>query len=288
MNTGKKVKYFLLAFTPLIVSIVWMFLISMLADLGIIAYCNINYPAEEVSGAYDSLVYSTQYNGITMLIYSATIILIMVSWYLRATQEGSAQRRNRRPLLNGKIAVSLALLTCSAQIVTDYLVYFVTMINPLWLYEYNAMMESAGLQQENTPLSMLVYSVLLAPVCEELIFRAMTMSYIKRVLPFWAANTFQALCFGFYHMNIMQGVYAFVVGILFGYVYEKGRRLHLAMLLHIMFNFYGTFLSTLVPGYSGSIWFLQGIVFAGAVFVIFVALHLFVRGVGSADSGAEP
>lgn len=60
-------------------------------------------------------------------------------------------------------------------------------------------------------------------------------------MPFWVANFLQALLFGVFHMNMIQGVYAFVVGIVLGFICEKSRSIYPSMLFHILFNIWGTF-----------------------------------------------
>ena len=52
-----------------------------------------------------------------------------------------------------------------------------------------------------------------------------------------------ALIFGLFHFNAMQGLYAFGIGILCAYVYEKYGNLLSAMLLHISANSFSVFLN---------------------------------------------
>ena len=106
-------------------------------------------------------------------------------------------------------------------------------------------MESAGLD-EKIGITMFFYSVLLAPVSEELIFRGVTLRQAKKTLPFWAANIFQAVLFGAFHMNMIQGIYAFCLGLLLGYICEKSGSIYNSIFLHFLFNLFGTVLSGLL------------------------------------------
>jgi len=74
-----------------------------------------------------------------------------------------------------------------------------------------------------------------APVVEELIFRGVIMGRMKW-LPVWAAVLIQALLFGIAHLNLFQGLYAFLAGILLALVYVKYRSLLLAIIGHMAFN----------------------------------------------------
>ena len=87
---------------------------------------------------------------------------------------------------------------------------------------------------------MMIYSVCLAPIGEELIFRGVTMRIARRSFPFWAANLIQAVLFGIFHMNMIQGIYAAVLGLFLGYVCEKGGSIYLAIVFHFLFNLWGT------------------------------------------------
>ena len=74
-----------------------------------------------------------------------------------------------------------------------------------------------------------------APVVEELIFRGVIMGRMTW-LPVWAAVLIQAALFGIAHMNLFQGLYAFIAGIMLALLYVKYRSLTLAIIGHMAFN----------------------------------------------------
>ena len=55
----------------------------------------------------------------------------------------------------------------------------------------------------------------------------------------------------FYHGNIYQFCYAFVLGCVFGYVYVKSGKMIYTIVLHMMINFMGSIASVLVVKASG-------------------------------------
>ena len=83
---------------------------------------------------------------------------------------------------------------------------------------------------------MLVAVFLLAPVAEELLFRGLTLTYAKRCMPATLAIIIQALIFGIYHGNIIQGTYAFLLGILIGFLVHKTDNLLAGITFHIALN----------------------------------------------------
>lgn len=96
-----------------------------------------------------------------------------------------------------------------------------------------------------------LYTVLIAPVAEEVVFRGVILHKARRVLPFIGANVLQAVFFGIYHQNIVQGIYAALLGFLLGLVCRKFNSLHAPILLHILINA-SAFLVMTLPGLTMS------------------------------------
>lgn len=83
---------------------------------------------------------------------------------------------------------------------------------------------------------MYLYTVLLGPAAEELIFRGAIFDRLYLVFPFWLANVLQAALFGVYHGDVIQGIYAFLFGLLLGAVHHVGGSIWNNILTHILFN----------------------------------------------------
>jgi membrane protease YdiL (CAAX protease family) len=111
-----------------------------------------------------------------------------------------------------------------------------SLIEPLFtevFADYSETLES--LSSGNTVV-VLFLMIVIAPVTEELIFRGVTLHKANRQIAFWGANILQAVLFGIYHWNIVQGVYATLLGILLGAVYYKYRTIFAPILLHMLIN----------------------------------------------------
>lgn len=83
---------------------------------------------------------------------------------------------------------------------------------------------------------MLMAVMFFAPIGEELLFRGLIFRYSKICLPSWLAIFFQALIFGVYHGNVIQGVYAFLLGIVLGLLAYKFNSVMPGILLHMVIN----------------------------------------------------
>ncbi len=89
----------------------------------------------------------------------------------------------------------------------------------------------------NSPVWVSLLSVsVLAPIFEEWLCRGMILrGLLQKMHPAWAM-VISALCFALIHFNPWQAIPAFVLGILFAYVYYKTGSLKLTMLMHCVNN----------------------------------------------------
>ena len=77
----------------------------------------------------------------------------------------------------------------------------------------------------------LIYCIA-APVLEEFIFRFFLYNRIYSQTGFAAAAVISSLIFGAYHMNMIQGIYAFIMGMIFCCFYYRDHRICVPCLMH--------------------------------------------------------
>ncbi len=76
----------------------------------------------------------------------------------------------------------------------------------------------------------------LAPIGEELMFRGVTFHYAKGALQIKSAILLQAVLFGVYHLNLIQFVYALVIGYLLGMLADRSGSVIPGIVLHMIIN----------------------------------------------------
>ncbi|MGN1144881.1 MAG: HAD hydrolase-like protein [Acetatifactor sp.] len=84
-------------------------------------------------------------------------------------------------------------------------------------------------------VGLICYGVI-TPIAEEILFRGVVYNYIRR---FWNVSLgilISSLVFALYHMNSVQGTYAFVMGCLMAYAYEYFGSFKIPVLMHITAN----------------------------------------------------
>ncbi len=82
---------------------------------------------------------------------------------------------------------------------------------------------------------MLCYEVV-APVSEELLFRQAVYKKMRKISPVWLAALTSAGLFGIYHGNLVQGIYAFIMGLFLALVYEWTGSFTAPVLFHMVAN----------------------------------------------------
>ena len=92
---------------------------------------------------------------------------------------------------------------------------------------------------DESVLAKVLVMVILAPVIEEYIFRKLLIDRMHIYGEKLAVVT-SALMFGLFHGNLTQMIYAFTLGLVFGYVYLKSGKLRYTIGLHMFINFLGS------------------------------------------------
>lgn len=87
----------------------------------------------------------------------------------------------------------------------------------------------------NIVIGLICYGII-SPAAEELLFRGIIFNYLKRIMKLQWVIILSAALFGLYHMNAVQGAYAFIMGLLFGYFYEYFGDFAVPVLLHMISN----------------------------------------------------
>lgn len=233
--------------------------------------------------AFLDIISTANFNAGVSAAYGTLSLFVFAFWYykkFRQTEYKNVLKPFHFPMILGILITAIGL-----QYITNYIVAFTAAINPHWLEYYTNLIESVGLDEPS--MILVVYSILIGPISEELIFRGLTLKYAKRAMPFWIANLFQALLFGIFHMNIIQGVYAFAVGIVLGFICEKSGSIYPSMLFHILFNIWGTFSPDWFMYNADSVPFFFLWFFVGAALLV-IGLFLFILGVKKRQRKANP
>lgn len=221
------------------------------------------------TGDYESFVESPAFSNMVLgLSVVAQLVIIAVFWprWRRMERTSFVARREGVVPSGASFVKSLALLLLigvSAQFLGSGLLGVVELFFPEAMAEYSELMEdsSVGVFAVISALSIAV----LAPINEEIVCRGVMFEYAMRAMSpgwnaadgarcravparaFWIANTLQALAFGALHMNLIQGSYAFALGVLEGWVFWRTGKLRYPIILHFALNISSYLVEPLAP-----------------------------------------
>ena len=245
----KKIGYFFLCFVPFIASVCLQFIASVpVMGICFLQICISNLfsgrkvPFDVVLTQFYTTFSSQNYVMMISIVFAISGLLLFGFWYTK--QFHGNLRIPVQSFSKPVLVLGIICLVPGLQILSSLLTTFFASIFPKWMEYYIELMENAGFSSSSPSLLLILYAVILGPIEEELTFRGVILSSGKKALPLWAANIFQAILFGIFHMNLIQGIYAFCIGLFLGYVCERGGSIWLSIFLHILFNFWGTCVSS--------------------------------------------
>lgn len=207
-------------------------------------------------------------NGFNLVLVASQLLAIAVflPWWRRVRPGSFAERRAAiapKKTSLAKTLVALALIGIGAQFFVSATLGLVEMLAPEMIAEYAELMEDTS-----TGVFVLIAAIsttILAPLNEELVCRGVMLEYAMRAVSpwwderdrarrhavsaraFWVANILQALAFGVLHMNLIQGGYAFALGVAQGWVFWRTGKLRYAILLHFALNASSYLVEPLAP-----------------------------------------
>ncbi len=120
-------------------------------------------------------------------------------------------------------------------------------------------------QRYSAPLALaLVLYGVAAPVAEEFLFRGIVYNRTKKYMGLKAALFVSAALFAIYHGNLISGIYAFLMGLLITYLYEKTGNYLVPVAAHMIAN-----VCTYVLSYTGV---LDSLLFNWAAWLVLLAV----------------
>ncbi|MCL2125377.1 MAG: CPBP family intramembrane metalloprotease [Oscillospiraceae bacterium] len=181
----------------------------------------------------DSMRFLTERTVLILLISNVASLGAFVPIWLK-TRTYCPQYINSRP---GKVCLLVVGLLAAMNIVQMIIFSLVDVTK--YFPSYNEVAEM--LTTDSFALQFLTVGIA-APITEELVFRGILISRM-RWMPAWAAVLVQGLLFGLVHMNLFQGLYAFVAGVVLGIIFVRYRSILITIAGHVAFNISSLLLS---------------------------------------------
>lgn len=212
--------------------------------------------------------------GIILVVVGVLLLLVFIPWFYFGCGRQKITGESARRVFAPQTLLVAIIIAMGLNYGINCLLQLVYAMAPKVLENYQQLMENAGI---GTNLWANAAAVVMAPLGEELIFRGVAFHYARKAVAgmknpkvaFWIANCMQALLFGIYHLNLVQGIYAFAIGLALGYLCHRYRSVIPGMLAHLVFNG----MSALFDGVMYA-WIPEDIVWYAIISVAAIALVL--------------
>ena len=185
---------------------------------------------ELAEGMMDYLTQSTGW----VLILSAVMTLLFV-WFLFAVRKKKILKETNIVPFEANRIIPVIILAVSAVAAVEC-AFSILPIPESLLMEYE---ESIMGLFEGSTLSIILSTVIAAPIVEEVIFRGLVLSRLKKAMPVAVAAILSSLAFGYFHGQIVWVCYATLLGILMCFVAINCRSTLASIFFHMIFNLLG-------------------------------------------------
>ena len=191
-------------------------------------------------------IFNERYAAGAYIAYCVICIAVFVPWYYKGVVKKGTKTDYKRALGIKPIVLSISLLICLYLVISGLFIIAERLL-PDVMNKYAQLMEFSSLG--SNMLITILYGYLLGPVTEELCFRGLMYSILRKSnIHYMLVIFIQALLFGVMHMNVVQSTYAFLLGMALGYIRYKYNTIFLSCGAHIVFNIFGTSVELLLEG----------------------------------------
>lgn len=228
---------------------------------------------ETFDEVYDSivhkLIYETDFNLRANV--KATVIIMIVSFilyyccFIRKEKKAKVYRPIKRKFDEWEYIVLILCMAVAVYCFTHFVSSFARYLFPKENAEVAKIFEQA---RTSNPVLNVMYSMLIAPVFEELYFRGLILKISKKSFGMIWCLLFNGISFAVFHGNIIQAFYAFFAGVYLAYLAFEFDTIVPTIFAHSLQNSF----ATLFPTFRG----LFGIILYLALLIGFGVLSYFL------------
>ncbi len=213
--------------TESIIVNVWLYALDFFEAIGLLASAN--------------EAYQQQYVYITMAMRIGPVILLALLFWMLNMSPIKELYMHPIDVSTGAYAAVIGLSACFS----ISLLLAVIPFPETWTTAYNE--QASQVMVNETPFLTAVSTVALAPIAEEVLYRGILYGRLKEGIPRVAAALVSAGLFAIAHGTVIWVFYAFLLGLLFAFMYECTGSILPGIIAHIVFNIFGQ-LSLFPPG----------------------------------------
>lgn len=198
----------------------------------------------------------------------SALLTIGVLWLIFVCRKKKFAQEISLRKMNPAAIAPLVLMGLSLNVVTGLVL---SLVPEEWMSAYEA---SSSMVTSGHPVVMALATVIAAPVIEEIIFRGLAYTRMKKGMPTAVAVILSSALFGVAHGQWVWMLYAFVFGLVLVWAFEHTKSLLANILLHLSYNGCAM-LQLLIPENAPeSVWMVINI---GSVVVAAISIFWFAK-----------
>lgn len=185
--------------------------------------------------AMDIVMDSSFMTTLTVVATFISLIFSVSAYWIVWGRKRTAQDKQyfREKVLRLRTFSMIVIGCCGLYYLSILIVALIAVINPQLMENYNEMMESA---LGGSELLAVIAAVILAPINEECIMRGLVLKNLQKHFSVPVVIVIQAILFGIFHANWVQGIYVLPIGAALGYVAVKSRSVLPSIFMHLFYN----------------------------------------------------
>lgn len=222
---------------------IFLFYVVQFAVMFVVIVVNIVLGMSQMSGdmqavmaSYMDEVQSPEFLTMATAFMTAATTLVFGLWY--KLQYGRKFMKNhfdgfKERVLTGKNILVFFLLGVACYYIELDISSLIALVSPDAMESFQELMADVT---GGSPLVSLIFVVILAPIGEECLFRGLVQRKFLKWMPVVPALILQAVIFGVFHLNIVQGIYVLILGLAAGYVAYRCNSVLPAIFIHFVNN----------------------------------------------------
>lgn len=203
------------------------------------------YGATDQAQLYDFIMNATMSQALSMtLLAGLATAPILIFIYIRDNNKdrrnGTFVKYKLKNILKYLLIIPFGVFN---MLWANYFVALLQLVMPKFMLE--SYTDTQQIIEGGGFLIQLLTAGIVAPIVEELIFRGLVYRRTKKMTGTIAAAILSAALFGVFHGNWVQAPYAFIIGIVAVFVYEKFKSIVAPIMLHMSANILSVLIMTL-------------------------------------------
>lgn len=234
---GARIGYFFLGWVPMILCIVLQFACAfiIMLPMAVVAMLRSGVDPSDFDAVMEvSMKATMEAAPMGVFLYHIVGILVFGFWYYLMFKKPRPKMFSSFKNITLKSVAISAISGVGLCFFANATVIIEMFVVPSVVESYMKMAETAGMGVNGF---VIFATIILAPIGEEFLCRGVIFNFAKKTFPkFWMANCFQALMFGIIHANLVQGIFAFGIGLVLGWLTQRYKSLIPAMIVHFVVN----------------------------------------------------